>query len=783
MTRGMRVLFLVFTVSLGWAIPGAGADRSANDPGQRIMSESQRFETAMVETLAFYDFESGVPEGWETVDLTCEPHWHITTSGAFDGFSYFCGLETPLGNGYLDLWEEYLETPDIAIPEGTSVLTLHFVHKVDTEAPEDPVWDGSAVFLSEEGGPFHVIIPQNGYTVDSLRAFEYRGQRGVPGWTGLGDEWLPETFDLGDYAENGTVRVRYTFVSDVMVNSFDDVYSGVWMDEIVLTGDGDTLFFDDGGDTAPSQMSFSTPCYGDFWKLTNDNIALYQQYGRLDYPPEGWTPGQFSMVCDDRRLINAALVSPIFTLSADAYSMVSFYSLVEVPDFDGDGDYIMEDYFNVEISSEESNFLAWHNLLTSHGASGNDSTWEVYDWDRAAKLKLHDYRGRQIKLRWRLHTDGDENGGDGCDWDPCQGRGLFVDDVLLAHRHIPGYESLRLDRIIIPFPNHVWYMMPIFVEVTNLGTDILTLFIYYEVLDEKLSWVCCEHGPPPQEANIPGGETRRVTLEWTPSFAGLYYIRAIAISSVINDIRDTLVTPSPFRVVEANEAIMGYFDRFSKDTAYVDVQSGEGPVLFFSTEDHFGEPCCPGKVYFLEELGIKGSQLNGPFELCVVEDSSLQCSFSRFVIDGPQDVVEIQFSDVWSPYIWVEDEFWLHIRATEQTEGQFITRGVSLDSSRNWLFENGNLQPFPESWEITVKVYEAYPEQPHWGGDVTGDGVINVLDVLAVVNHILAVQILDCCAQCKADCTGDGVINILDVLSIANIILGTIQECPGYWSQ
>ncbi|MFQ6092857.1 MAG: T9SS type A sorting domain-containing protein [bacterium] len=62
-------------------------------------------------------------------------------------------------------------------------------------------------------------------------------------------------------------------------------------------------------------------------------------------------------------------------------------------------------------------------------------------------------------------------------------------------------------------------------------------------------------------------------------------------------------------------------------------------------------------------------------------------------------------------------------------------------------------------------------------GDVTGDGDINVMDVLAVVNHILGiVPITDPNTLCRADCNGDGDTNILDALGIVNVILG-IGQC------
>ena len=64
-------------------------------------------------------------------------------------------------------------------------------------------------------------------------------------------------------------------------------------------------------------------------------------------------------------------------------------------------------------------------------------------------------------------------------------------------------------------------------------------------------------------------------------------------------------------------------------------------------------------------------------------------------------------------------------------------------------------------------------------GDPTGDGSINVLDILAVANHILGISELIGDAFCRGDCKGDGVINILDALAIANVILGIIDECPG----
>jgi hypothetical protein len=54
-------------------------------------------------------------------------------------------------------------------------------------------------------------------------------------------------------------------------------------------------------------------------------------------------------------------------------------------------------------------------------------------------------------------------------------------------------------------------------------------------------------------------------------------------------------------------------------------------------------------------------------------------------------------------------------------------------------------------------------------GDVSGDGIINILDLVQVVNYILNVSTPE--YECAADFTGDGTVNILDLVQIANYIL------------
>jgi hypothetical protein len=52
---------------------------------------------------------------------------------------------------------------------------------------------------------------------------------------------------------------------------------------------------------------------------------------------------------------------------------------------------------------------------------------------------------------------------------------------------------------------------------------------------------------------------------------------------------------------------------------------------------------------------------------------------------------------------------------------------------------------------------------------VTGDGNINILDLVQIANLILEVSTP--AFECAADFTGDGNVNILDLVQIANYIL------------
>ena len=54
-------------------------------------------------------------------------------------------------------------------------------------------------------------------------------------------------------------------------------------------------------------------------------------------------------------------------------------------------------------------------------------------------------------------------------------------------------------------------------------------------------------------------------------------------------------------------------------------------------------------------------------------------------------------------------------------------------------------------------------------GDVNGDGILNVIDIVNLVNHVLSIAVLD--DLCPADLNADGAIDVIDVVNLVNAIL------------
>ena len=57
-------------------------------------------------------------------------------------------------------------------------------------------------------------------------------------------------------------------------------------------------------------------------------------------------------------------------------------------------------------------------------------------------------------------------------------------------------------------------------------------------------------------------------------------------------------------------------------------------------------------------------------------------------------------------------------------------------------------------------------------GDINRDELVNIVDILMVINHIIGVQYFSSQQFLAADINNNNVVNILDIIQIINIILG-----------
>ena len=94
---------------------------------------------------------------------------------------------------------------------------------------------------------------------------------------------------------------------------------------------------------------------------------------------------------------------------------------------------------------------------------------------------------------------------------------------------------------------------------------------------------------------------------------------------------------------------------------------------------------------------------------------------------------------------------------------------------RTWAiagYQQNKPNPFIVDETLVIRAY--FPEEYEDDiilGDVNGDEIINVLDVVSVVGHIMESNLLQPPYNQAADLNEDGVINVLDVVGLVNIIL------------
>ncbi len=189
------------------------------------------------------------------LDAGVEDFWHTDTLNHYAGEkSWWCGkfqAGWSGGWGYGNSWNQWVQTPVMALPTLEDSISLDFMKRSDSEPDFDFCW---------------VEISNDGFITCDLLAT----------YNGAHNTWTAEHILLDDYAGQN-VSVRFRFESDGGWSDEDGLYpsEGGWFLDNVIVHDGSkTVYFEDNAD---DQLNFLVNPGNASW------TRLFYDYDR-DYP-------------------------------------------------------------------------------------------------------------------------------------------------------------------------------------------------------------------------------------------------------------------------------------------------------------------------------------------------------------------------------------------------------------------------------------------------------------------------------------------------------------------
>ncbi|UCE19187.1 MAG: hypothetical protein JSV84_02245, partial [Gemmatimonadota bacterium] len=795
---------------------------------QQMRSLSEALEPAQIETLYSFDFESGA-QGFQSVDGTdIGTKWHTTSDvppiigGFYDGNAWWCG-ETGYGYdgenllyGYGDWWFQVLETPVVDLREASSpTLTMvanWTIEVSDPESADPPIdWDGWNVWVSTNGGASFddFLIPVGGYNAlwDTSRAYEFHGiyyPGGISVFNDSSHGWVDVEFDLSDYVGQEIV-LRVAFVSDWCFSTFflpggtecpgaadqPDFY-GVLIDNFSIDDPGlGNIFFDNGDDQ--QNLIPSNVIRGDYYSLTETNAHSPTHSFHID--------------ADDVPDISSNYLETPWLKLNGMFGWITFWVYCDMPDADGDDDNTLDDNYGVEITTDgilwtdmTTDYMRFDEFAADTTEEGNPRNpfWAQMNEDTIynGTLDLARYAGSDsIKIRIFPQTDGNDDGGNGS--------GLFIDDFLLEARGAPAQDA-GVQRIDIPFPNTADYTTQIDLLLWNFGLEDINAFFFYQV--EDTTWTVMGGDSIHTVIIAPttafqgillAGQQQVFSFDWTPAEEGVY--RVLAYQFLPDDWppNDSLQSAWVY-VSPPNQGIL--MDHHYRTRWIGNWGIGEGPAMRFVPPDDI-------PTFNLVEAAFQFPSGIGTVRLHVMA-AGTDTTPGPDLIDPiemhvPEDALP-EIENAWNGEDWygldlsgyeelrcMSGVFWTWAEVITQDTDYPIRLSYAVDPdppSNSFEFEKDEWKHITaegnQDCDAIIRATISWPGLcggtcEGTRGDANGDGGTDVLDVLAVVNHILGITPLTGDAECRGDCNGDGGIDVLDALGIVNVILGTGSCAPG----
>lgn len=402
------VLALLTLATQGLASQSRHRVESGDFPaiGQR---DASRTDTTLYET----NFNTGF-DGWTSQDLTDQGStWHMDSFNSLDGWNWWSG-SVDLG-GYTDHSLLYLELPPLNLTATSNpLLSFDVLWALEnpTGAPAPYTgWDACHVEVKVGAGAWQILTPSTpAYNVSNSFAFgQIFGLAPTAGWGGNSDGWHDALCDLTAYRSSAT-RVRFAFASDETTSFPDDPsLTGMQVDNIQIADGAQILLQNnaDGIDFPGPILHYSgVPAAGDHFAISTS-----------------FHSGPFSLRCtvaDQDVPIRNTATSTAVLLPTNYQLFLDFWTRVDMPDFDGDGDLSLDDYFVVEYSLDGFLWLElFHDYYDTETGSG---TWYFFSdgGGHGRSTDVSFLAGNTAFFRFRVMTDENHDGG--------TGTGFYLDD-------------------------------------------------------------------------------------------------------------------------------------------------------------------------------------------------------------------------------------------------------------------------------------------------------------------------------------------------------------------
>jgi hypothetical protein len=157
---------------------------------------------------------------------------------------------------------------------------------------------------------------------------------------------------------------------------------------------------------------------------------------------------------------------------------------------------------------------------------------------------------------------------------------------------------------------------------------------------------------------------------------------------------------------------------------------------------------------FQEELRSEGYE---NVVIIAVGQTNISAFNSNFTANSDLPLVMDQY-----PFLPVRAQFspnGLHKQVVILDYDGTLLDTYTLNSGLNWSAKNYITDVIAENYEESILL-----------GDINGDQIINIQDIILSINLILANEHNE-----SADLNSDGIVNILDIVQLVNIILGNGQ--------